>query len=269
MTNSAATTASTLSSREFWMAPSRLGAQWAAPSGGSRRESPCLFRFLDTPPSLPRSQFLRLRPVACVSDVPSTVTAPAALGPLPLGGHCSQPGPTGAAGDPHHLKADQSQLGSTWARDLRYRLGAQDVDARRDHNSAGRGRRFWVAPIHTLQLGHRSGDHRAQPLHGGCLRGSRMGGGGSRYGQAFWPQDPWVLSTSSAGGGAATGRSALHAGHGGSRSCPQGASVSNSQSPHGGARGLDGGTRCLQSWGQSRAGCTHFDYKVLVRGVGL
>ena len=177
----------------------------------------------------------------------------------------------GAAGAPHHLKADQSQLGSTcslpstWARDLRYWLRAQDVDARRDHDSAGRGRRFWVTPIHTLKLGRRSGDHRAQPLRRGCLRGRRMGGGGSRYGQAFWPQDPWVLSTSSADGGATTGRSALHAGHGGSRSCPRGASVSSSQSPHGGARGLDGGTRGLQSWGQSRAGCTHFDYKVLVR----
>ena len=179
--------------------------------------------------------------MACVSDVPSTVTAPVALGPLPLGGHCSQPGPMGAAGAPHHLKADQSQLGSTcslpstWARDLRYWLRAQDVDARRDHDSAGRGRRFWVTPIHTLKLGRKSGDHRAQPLRGGCLRGRRMGGGGSRYGQAFWPQDPWVLSTSSAGGGATTGRSALHAGHGGSRSCPRGASVSSSQSPHGGA----------------------------------
>ena len=30
-------------------------------------------------------------------------------------------------------------------------------------------------------------------------------------------------------------------------------------------RGLDGGTWGLQSWGQSRAGCTHFDYNVLVR----
>lgn len=109
-----------------------------------------------------------------------------------------------------HFKANQSQLSSTcslpctWARDLRYRLGAQDADARGGQDSACHGQRFWVTPIHALQPGRRSGDHLAQPLCRGHLRGSRMGGGGSCRGRAFWPQDPWVLSMSSAGGGAAT-----------------------------------------------------------------